>query len=182
MRLLRSDAFCLWSAILEANINEFFSDAVDEGMSEGLANNPVVIERLRAVSSSSAAKTTILDKDDLVLGLCDLATFNRGTPPHQGLAKVIRLRNALPHFIPEWQPGGGPNEDGELASLSRSLRRAFPENPLAKAYEPFFPHRCLGYGSSKWAITQSIAFVTEFRTRLGVGFSPTYLFEPIQSL
>lgn len=175
---------CVMSSVayLEANINEFFSHAVDEGHGEGLAKTPVVIERLRTAWQSSAGKTTILDKYDLVLGLADAPTFRKGASPYQGVAKLIRLRNALTHFVPEWQPGGGWSEDSELGALSKSLRRLFPENVLAESYEPFFIGRCLGYGSSKWAVTCSVAFVTEFRGRLGVGFSPTYLLSAINTL
>jgi hypothetical protein len=175
---------CVMSSVayLEANINEDISNAVDEGHGDGLIKDHLVIERLRTAWESSAGKTTILDKYDLVLALADVATFKKGANPHQGVAKLIRLRNALTHFVPEWQPGGGSGEDAELDSLSKSLRRVFPENALAESYEPFFIGRCLGYGSSKWAVMVSVAFVTEFRNRLAVGFSPTYLLPAIKGL
>lgn len=175
---------CILSAVgyLEANINEFFSDAAEEGMSDGVAATPAVLERLRNVWHTTASKTTILDKYDIVLALCDLPTFEKGAAPYQGVAKLIKLRNALTHFVPDWQPGGGPKEDAELDALSKSLRRLFPENALAGWHEPFFPYRCLGYGSSKWAVSQSLAFVSEFMRRLGVGFRPTYILESIQKL
>ena len=175
---------CILSAVgyLEANINEFFSDAADEGMSDGVAASRPTLQRLTSIRSTMASKTTILDKYDIVLALCDLPTFDKGAAPYQGVAKLIKLRNALTHFVPEWQPGGGPQEDAELDALSRSLRGAFPENALAARHEPFFPYRCLGYGSSKWAVTQSIAFVTEFMKRLGVGFRPSYILDSVQSL
>lgn len=175
---------CILSTVayLEANINEFFSDAADEGMSDGVAASQTVIARLRKVWNTTGSNTTILDKYDIVLALCDLPTFDKGAAPYQGVAKLVRLRNALVHFVPEWQPGGGHGEDAELDSLARSLRRVFPENALAAPHEPFFPYRCLGYGSSKWAVTQSVAFVTEFMSRLGVGFSPSYLLESISAL
>lgn len=175
---------CILSAVgyLEANINEFFSDAAEEGMSDGVAASPAVLQRLRSIRSTMASKTTILDKYDIVLALCDLPTFDKGAAPYQGVAKLIKLRNALTHFVPEWQPGGGPQEGAELDALSRSLRGVFPENDLAARHEPFFPYRCLGYGSSKWAVTQSIAFVTEFMKRLGVGFSPNYILGSVEKL
>ena len=167
---------------LEANINEFFSHAVEEGVADGVAANPLVLERLRSIWNTTASKTTILDKYDIVLTLCDLPTFNKGTSPYQGVANLIKLRNALTHFVPEWQPSGGATEDAELDALSKSLRRVFPENTLAGRHEPFFPYRCLGYGLSKWAVTQSVAFVTEFVRRLGVGFRPTYILEIVDKL
>lgn len=175
---------CVFSAVgyLEANINEFFSDAAEEGMSDGVAASPTILQRLRSIRGTKASKAPILDKYDIVLALCDLPPFDKGVAPYQGVAKLIKLRNALTHFVPDWQPGGGPEEDAALDALSRSLRGAFPENNMAAQHEPFFPYRCLGYGSSKWAVTQSIAFVTEFMKRLGVGFRPSYILDSVQSL
>ena len=175
---------CILSAVgyLEANINEFFSDAADEGVSDGAAASLAVLQRLRSIRGTTASKTTILDKYDIVLAVCDLPTFDKGAAPYQGVVKLIKLRNALTHFVPEWQPGGGSQEVAELDALSKSLRNAFPENGLAAQHEPYFPYRCLGYGSSKWAVTQSIAFVTDFMKRLGVGFRPGYILESVQTL
>jgi hypothetical protein len=169
-------------AYLEANINEFFSNAAEESVADGIAGTPTVIARLRSVWGTTASNVSILDKYDLVLALCDLPTFTKGTAPYQSAALLIRLRNTLTHFEPSWEPGGGPHEAEDLAGLSRSLRRLFPENTLAQPYQPFFMQRCLGYGSSKWAIATSISFVTEFMKRLGVGFSPTYLLPSIEQL
>ena len=175
---------CILSAVgyLEANINEFYSDAAEEGMSDGVAATPTVLQRLKSIRGTVASKTTILDKYDIVLTICDLPTFDKGAAPYQGVARLIKLRNALTHFVPEWQPGGGPQEAADLDTLSRSLRNTFAENTLAAPHEPFFPYRMLGYGSSKWAVTQSIAFVTEFMKRLGVGFRPSYILDSVQKL
>src|SRR5439155_11260169 len=83
---------CVLSAVgyLEAGINEFFSNAVDEDHGVGVAAAPAVIERLRTLWHSSSGKTTILDKYDLALGLSDVATFDKGSAPYQGVAKLIR--------------------------------------------------------------------------------------------
>ena len=97
---------CVLSAVgyLEANINEFFSDAAEEGVSDGVAATAVNLERLRRMWYSHTPKTNILDKYDLVLTLCDLPFFDKGAAPYQGAALLIRLRNTLTHFVPEWQP------------------------------------------------------------------------------
>lgn len=175
---------CVLSSVayLEANINEFVSNAADENVADGIAGTAVAITRLKGVWGTTASNVSILDKYDLVLALCDLPTFTKGTAPYQSAALLIRLRNVLTHFEPSWEPSGGPHEDTNLTRLSRSLRRLFPENSLAEPYQPYFMQRCLGFGSSKWAISTIVAFVTEFRKRLGVGFSPTYLLPYIDQL
>jgi len=128
-------------------------------------------------------KSSVLDKYDTALALCDRDEFNKGAAPYQPVALLIKLRNALTHFVPEWQPGGGwPHEDAELAKLSKSLRGMFPENSLTEDFQPYFPYRCLGYGSSKWAVTSSVAFVAEFRARLGLGFRLTYILPKVEML
>ncbi|MGK2934969.1 MAG: hypothetical protein ACSLFE_06960 [Gemmatimonadaceae bacterium] len=169
-------------AYLEADINEFFADAAEEGAADGIAKDPIVLARIRAAWELEN-RSPVLDKYDLALALCDQPKFDRGAAPYQAVALLMRLRNALIHFKPEWQPGGGwPGEDNELSKLSRSLMNSFPENGLAKEYQPYFIQRCLGYGSSRWAVTSSIAFVKEFRARLGVGFSPSYILPFVDDL
>lgn len=170
-------------AYLEASINEFFSDAADERVPERLAGGVAAIERFGKLWQLGASRSSILDKYDTALALCDRPVFSKGVAPYQPVALLVKLRNALTHFVPEWEPGGGwPHEEAELAKLSKSLRGSFPENGLAEDFEPYFPYRCLGYGSSKWAVTQSIAFVKDFRSRVGLGFSPTYILESVGKL
>lgn len=168
---------CVFSTVayLEADINEFFADAAEEGAADGIAKEPVVLSRIRAAWEREH-RSPVLDKYDLALALCDQPMFDRGAAPYQAVALLTRLRNALIHFKPEWQPGGGwPGEDDELSKLSKALRKSFPENAIAEEYQPYFIQRCLGYGSSRWAVTSSIDFVKEFRARLGTGFRPTYI-------
>jgi hypothetical protein len=174
---------CIFATVayLEAAINEFFADAA-EGIGDGLAKDRIVLTRIRSAWDVEHRRTT-LDKYDLALAVCDQRVFKKGEAPYQAVALLIRLRNALIHFRPEWQPGGGsPSEEAELSKLSVALLNSFPENALAKPYQPYFVQRCLGYGSSKWAITSSIAFVTEFRARLGSSYSPTYILPFVANL
>jgi hypothetical protein len=121
-------------AYLEADINEFFADAAEEGATDGIANDPVVLARIRAAWGLEN-RSPVLDKYDLTLALCDQPTFDKGAAPYQAVALLIRLRSALIHFKPDWQPGGGwPGEGDELSKLSKSLMKSFPENALAKEF------------------------------------------------
>jgi hypothetical protein len=170
-------------AYLEATINEFFSDVIDEIARPGVDVDPGATNRFKKLWKLGVPKSSVLDKYDTALALCDRSEFSKGAPPYQPVALLVKLRNALTHFAHEWQPGGGwPHEDAELAKLSKSLRTAFPENRLVEPSQPYFPYRCLGYGSSKWGIISSVAFVTDFRMRLGLGFSPTYILPKVNSL
>jgi len=174
---------CIFSTVayLEADINELFANA-EEGHADGLAKDPIVLTRIRA-AWELVQRSATLDKYDLALALCDQPVFNKGESPYQAVALLVRLRNALIHFKPEWQPGGGfTDEESELSKLSKSLMKSFPENSLAETYQPYFIQRCLGYGSSKWAITSSVAFVKEFRARINAGFSPTYVLPFVDKL
>jgi len=176
---------CILSAVayLEANINEFFANTAEHGPEAPSDIDSIAVEGLRRLGKLVAQKASVLEKYDTALALCDRPEFDRGAPPYQAVALLIRLRNALTHFTPEWQSGGGwPHEEAELAKLSKSLRRAFPENNVTEDHQPYFPYRCLGYGSSKWAVTNSIAFVKEFRARLGLGYSPTFILEAVGKL
>jgi hypothetical protein len=81
-------------AALESYINEVFSsyDSNFPGFS------PEVLGKLWDVYELKP----ILDKYELALCLRNAGALDRGLPPVQDVALLIRLRNALTHFKPEW--------------------------------------------------------------------------------
>ena len=169
---------CVFSSVayLEAEINEFFSDVSDGialgyfGFSEEVAAR---ISRSWKMGVPRTARYAVLEKYEVALTLCDLPPIPPGEYPHQAVQLLLKLRNALTHFEPEIQPTGGTSyEEEELGKLSRGLRSAFLGNPLAGEHEPFFPYRCLGFGSSSWSVRASFALVKLFRERLDLGYSP----------
>ena len=89
--------------------------------------------------------------------------FNKGENPYQDAFRLVRLRNALVHYKPEWD-----TSLNEHAKLESSLSGCFPESPFSHKNDAFFPKRCLGHGCAEWAVKNVITFMSNFQERLGV--------------
>ena len=149
-------------AFLEASINELYLEAIDgnrqrlEGLSEAqvatLAELWEVIER-----------ASVLSKYQVALAACGAERFDEGAEPLQGTHALVKVRDALIHYRPEW--------DDELKvhkAIEDRLRGRFALNPLAKPDALWFPHQCLGAGCAKWSVEQAESFMRGFCERLGI--------------
>jgi hypothetical protein len=96
---------------LEANINEHFVDPEVKDTFEGLSNNA----REKLVELMGNAR--ILAKYQHVLDIRGKPRFDHGSQPYQDTELLVRLRNALVHFKPEWD-----NEQTEHAKLGTQTR------------------------------------------------------------
>lgn len=143
-------AIILSTSFLEATINELFSDAVDHPSSEHLAQLP---EETRILFASvwGLSKTdmlSILDKYDLALALAKSEAFDKGANPFQAIHLLVKLRNALVHYVPEWSSHNEPTYKWET-----QLKAAgFSLNPMMKT-NPFFPDQCLRVHKSITSLT-----------------------------
>jgi hypothetical protein len=89
--------------------------------------------------------------------------FEKGSEPFQGADGLVKMRNVLIHYRPEWD-----NELNEHKRVQDRVQGRFPLNPLADPGVLWFPDQCLGAGCADWAIKQAAEFVTEFCQRLGI--------------
>lgn len=156
---------CISSAVsfLEATINELFADAVDNPAgTQGLDQK--VVASMATLWKIGVNRLTMLEKFDIALVLGSKNRFDRGAYPAQDVVLIIRLRNALVHYEPEWvEPGV------TVQALEMDLKtKKFALNPLTRETEVFFPFRCLSHGCAEWAVTSSRKFINEFCTRMGV--------------
>jgi hypothetical protein len=87
--------------------------------------------------------------------------FLKGDDSYQAAESLVRLRNGLAHYKPEWSDDLDVHADIELR-----LRGKFPENARSHPSQVFFPHRCLGAGCAIWACRAAARFVTIFTNRL----------------
>jgi hypothetical protein len=158
------------AAALEAAANELFSDASDNPASIRPVDE-VAAKRLGALWRADVPRTAaypILEKYAIALLLTDRAGFDTGTEPWQSASALVKLRNALIHYEPEWVPMPGGDQ---THSFEKSLRGKFPENPLAPADSPYYPAKLLGHGCAQWAVRTALVFSTEFSKRMGL-FGP----------
>jgi len=155
-------AIVLSVSFLESTVNELFLQAVHKNnnfFSHLAPNVPNLLCELWEQSS----RLPILDKYQKILTTCGKKEFEKGRAPYQDVDSVIRLRNSLVHYKPEWD-----DEENEHKKLESRLKSKFPPNPFAGKSQAFFPHKCLGHGCTEWAIQNSIKFVEAFYQRLGV--------------
>lgn len=86
-----------------------------------------------------------------------------GRDPGQSFNVVRHLRNALLHYVPEWEHDF---INGDLyADLERRLRGR--EN-RQQVVDPWFPNRALGAGCADWAVTTSLDFAKQWHTAMNL--------------
>jgi hypothetical protein len=152
----------LSAAFIEASINEFYLEAVDGNQTSlvGLTTQQMAMlaERWKKV-----ARGQVLKKYQIALAICGKEQFNTTSEPFQGTDGLVKMRNVLMHYRPEWD-----DELREHKDVQERLTGRFPLNSLASAGSLWFTHQCLGAGCAQWAATQAARFVTEFCTRLSI--------------
>jgi len=149
-------------AFLEASINELYLEAVD-GNKTSLPSltDPqfTILTELWPI----VEQQQILGKYQTVLAACGLHRFDKGAEPFQGVDNLVKIRNVLIHYRPEWD-----DELVEHKKIQDRLSDKFELNPLAGPGTLWFPHQCLGSGCSRWAVEQVGQFMTEFCQRLEI--------------
>jgi hypothetical protein len=122
-------AVVLAAAAAEAYSNEIFADRGNHFA----AREQSLINLLW----SEYEQKSVIDKFDLALRLRTGAALDRGSAATQALDRLVRLRNGLMHFKPEWF-----GEDGEQAKLSRKL-----EGYVGR----YCSGRCDGFHTGGWS-------------------------------
>jgi hypothetical protein len=153
-------------SFLEAEINEIFADAADDQREHIYQLGDVIflLGRMWALGVPRTASYPILDKYQIALALADRQEFDRGAAPFQDVRLLLRLRNALVHYEPEYTA----RDASSSRRLEQNLRGRFPLNPLTGSRTPFFPELCMSHGCAKWAVESSVKFVDDFCGRMGL--------------
>jgi len=138
---------------LKAFANELFADGTQCFSS--------LSKEIRDAIWVLAEQRPSMEKYDLALTLHAARPFDKGLPVYQNVEALVRLRNALIHFNPEWDDAQDKHK-----KLSEHLRNKFPLSPFSPANGPLFPKRCMSHGCAEWAVRSVIAFLTDFQIRL----------------
>jgi hypothetical protein len=147
----------LATASLESNINEYLCEP-DQVFPNLSGESPHTLVRLLEQKS-------ILEKYQAVLSFRGVAEYPTGEPPYQDVDALIKLRNALVHFKPEW------HDEQELhGKIESRLKGRFEINPAIGENGVFFPQQCMSYGCTKWAVNTSLAFMGNFSERSGLPY------------
>ncbi len=158
-------AVLLSAASLESSINEFYQQAVDkDGKAlKSLSENQI---NLLAELWPEIKQLSPLRKHQIALVAMGHAPMKKGQEPYRSADGLMRLRNALLHFKPEWD-----DELKEHQSLEKRLSQLFSVSALAdraKGQMVWFPHKCLGAGCAEWAVESAIHFSHQFVSILGI--------------
>jgi hypothetical protein len=147
----------LATASIESNINEYFSDPN--------ANFPEINKRVFDEMLPLIEEESIPDKYQLALVLKGKEKFLKDCSPFQDTEALIKLRNALVHFRPEWH-----DEQDLHKKIEGRLKGRFEINPFIGPNGVFFPQQCMSYGCTKWAVQTALGFMKEFSTRSGLPY------------
>jgi hypothetical protein len=164
-----SASVLLTVAALESYANELFADHE--------TNFPGIRTDVLIKLWESYELKPVLDKYDLALLLRQTSLLNRGNAPTQDVNLLIRLRNALTHFKPEWF-----DEQQDHAKLSSQLNGRFLPSSFFSASESVFPRRWATHGCTAWAIKSAINFIETFEVQAGLPkrleqFKPRFIYE-----
>jgi hypothetical protein len=102
----------------------------------------------------------ILEKYDFALLLRQGNAFDRGASPYQDIAALIRLRNALTHYKPEWS-----NEQVEHAKVSHALKNRAVASSFFPVTDSLFLRAWASHGTTRWAVRSVVSFVLDFEQR-----------------
>ncbi len=165
LRSYVSSAVLLSAGTIEAAVNEFFVDAVEQSdwlqdLGERTLRQLAVLweEWLRDNRVGTLAKVQI------ALAVTGNGKFDKGKTPCQDADNLFYLRNSLVHFVPEWLSSQVRHKNIE----DRLRAYGFRPNPFAAKKSPFFPEQCLGSDCARWVVRTAYEFILAFYKRMGV--------------
>lgn len=160
------------TSFLEALINELFMDSKDNRA--GLVRD-ITDEQIKALSEMwdlgipRTANYNILEKYQIALTLLKKGKINLGEDPAQSVSLIIKLRNSLTHYEPEWISTSSDDEELiKIHKMEKLLRGRFELNNFTGKENPFFPDKCLSYGLVNGIIRKVIDFSDLFFIKIGI--------------
>jgi hypothetical protein len=158
---------------LEAAINELFADTVESNSEIAKKLNQTTIHLMAEMWKLEVPRTAnykILKKYQIALVLAQKQIFDLGAPPYQDVNLLVKLRNGLVHYEPEWVKNPASDDFGsdDIHTFEKLLNGKFLANPLTGPGNPFYPDKCLGHGCAEWAVNSSVKFADDFFSRMGL--------------
>lgn len=152
-------------AYLSASINELYLEV--RKLSE--SGEPHVRRELDLLIEAwpRISRVQVLQRYQLALSVADADQYNPQRMPYLDAENLIKLRDALLSYDPEWD-----DERGKHHTLEARLQKKFPPSPLVSARRPWFPDRCLGAGCAKWAVETVQVFTNDFYRRMALPGRP----------
>ena len=158
-------AVVLAAASLESSVNEFYQQSLDR---DHKALKPLSETQMKVLAElwPDIERISPVRKYQVALLALGYEPMVRGEEPYRSADGLMRLRNALMHFRPEWDDYLKHHQ-----SLEHRLFQLFPVSALAeraKGQMVWFPFKCLGKGCAEWAIESAVRFSQSFASTLGI--------------
>ncbi|MCX5046583.1 hypothetical protein OG921_25760 [Aldersonia sp. NBC_00410] len=165
-RMLAVGAVMAAVAFLEAHVNELFQDAAESPpgggtyRTQGLSDDAITLMR---ELWSGDVRAPVLDKYQRALVYVRQSKLAPDAEPYRSADNLMKLRNALVHFVPETQ-----QSDAEHKLTKRLMSsKAFVMNRQAVG-SPAFPNKVIAAGCARWACDSAMALVDEWQQRMGL--------------
>ncbi len=150
-----STTIILAGSILEANIYERFVDVKDSAL---------VISGFN-LSALNKDWVNIKRRSNTLSKYEDFASFsgktlNKNNQQYIEIDNLAKIRNALIHYVPQWDYEKTPLEDIEkrISQISSSIIYS----PFCSSSDPYFPYRCMSACFGQWTINASLDFIKYF--------------------
>lgn len=157
-----TSSIILFVASLEASINEFFCDVIDKNPELSKIIDEKTYSDIVEIWNENE-RSSILGKYQKALTFLRVEEFKKGLSIYQNTDKLIKLRNILLHYKPEWD-----NELDNHKKIQECLKGKFASSPFYGKTSLWFPHQCLGYGCTKWAKEVVTSFMKEFCIKVNI--------------
>ncbi len=148
------------AAFLETSITDLYLELQKLGEAHGnirreLAMLPRVWPEI--------AGAPVLHKYQLALSVADADQYHESRSPFVDADSLIHLRDALLHYVPDWD-----DKRGRSHSLEERLQSKFEPNPFAPPGAPWFTDGCLSAGCAHWAVRAAQFFSDDFCHRMAI--------------
>ena len=156
------------ASYLEAYINEYyvnFSQCNLYGLKVD-SDSLIQIETLWKMDIPRTASFKTLDKYQIMLTLCKKPKFNKSIRPYQDVEILIKLRNSLIHYEPEYIESKFNNPNAQLHRFEKYLTGKIDLNPFATKLDDFYPTKLISYSCCKWALDSVDQFTDDFYRNL----------------
>ncbi|KZT17729.1 hypothetical protein A1D30_01345 [Acidovorax sp. GW101-3H11] len=141
-------------ASLESYANEMYF----EGSILGDSLSPAAAAEI----STLIDRESVLKKYSLALAIRAEKRLDFGSSAVQNADALIKLRNSVVHFRPEWF-----GEQQSHEKLSRRLQHRFQPSPFLPN-ELLFPRSWASASFAYWAVQSSVAFIKNFYAEIGL--------------
>jgi uncharacterized protein YutE (UPF0331/DUF86 family) len=161
-------------AALESNINEMFIDFREkyEAVHKNTdSNTNKMIEAINAFSVIKDMFVHIIEKPKPVLSKYKTMSLlikerNIISEKEETIIKfIIRLRNNIVHFMPEWD-----NDLNEHESIEKTYKNQysgkFSLSPIYNSGAMFFPYLCLSADCSSWCLSSVKKFIENYKSNI----------------